>query len=82
MIKMQICRVLHKVAANVRALPKCRKSVILPLGSAVNFIFYGAILKYNRNPKAESICFVAGILAMQCWWQFLYFPHGRVAKDF
>jgi hypothetical protein len=55
-----------KVTANGHALPKCRKSVILQLDRAVTFLSYGALLKYNRNPKVEIIYSVAGILAMLC----------------
>jgi len=55
------------MAGNGHALPKCRKSVILQLGGSVTFIFYAALIKLNRNTKAEIICFIAGILAMLCW---------------
>ena len=38
----------------------------LQLGRGVTFFNYAALLKYNRITEAEKICFVAGILAMQC----------------
>jgi len=43
------------MAHNGHALPKCRKSVILQLGSGVTFFIYAALLKYNRNSKVEMM---------------------------
>jgi hypothetical protein len=43
----------------------------LQSGSGVTLFNYAALLKYNRIPKAEKMCSVAGIAAMQCWQKFL-----------